>query len=222
MAICPPATGHNEETSNVMHRSSDSEQFDTRSNIQNRRHALLIGTGLAIASAAIPAVASANTLPVAAANLGTMKSVSDFGAVGDGATDDTSAIQAALNATFAAGGYRFLFLPPGTYLVSSPLSATFAASSVEPTGIIGHGATIRQSVAFGGPILQFNAPSGSNRYFLLEGFKINGAGQGTGTGNHGLVLYAPNSSGAIYNACIRDVSIEQCGGDAMQLIGNVF
>lgn len=39
-------------------------------------------------------------------------SVRDFGAVGDGVTDDTAAIQAAINA-------GSIFVPDGTYLVSS-------------------------------------------------------------------------------------------------------
>jgi hypothetical protein len=45
-------------------------------------------------------------------------SVKDFGAVGDGATDDTTAIQNAINA--AAG--RFVYLPAGTYRVTNTLS----------------------------------------------------------------------------------------------------
>jgi len=47
-------------------------------------------------------------------------SVKDFGAVGDGVTDDTAAIQAAIDAVFAAGGGD-IFLPAGVYLVSAML-----------------------------------------------------------------------------------------------------
>jgi hypothetical protein len=47
-------------------------------------------------------------------------SVTDFGAVGDGVADDTVAIQAALT---AANG-KDVFVPEGTYLISSELSAT--------------------------------------------------------------------------------------------------
>ena len=43
-------------------------------------------------------------------------SVKDFGAVGDGVTDDTAAMQAAIDS--AAG---WVFVPQGTYLTSSPL-----------------------------------------------------------------------------------------------------
>ena len=45
-------------------------------------------------------------------------SVADHGAAGDGITDDTDAIQAAITAAGRAGGVWF---PRGTYLVSSPL-----------------------------------------------------------------------------------------------------
>lgn len=45
-------------------------------------------------------------------------SVKDFGAVGDGVTNDTAAIQAAVNAVAAAGGGDVYF-PAGTYLVTS-------------------------------------------------------------------------------------------------------
>ena len=61
--------------------------------------------------------------------LGESVSVKDFGAVGDGVTDDTAAIQAALNAT--RGIVRF---PTGTYAVSSTLVLP------NDTRIIGEGA----------------------------------------------------------------------------------
>lgn len=59
-------------------------------------------------------------------------SVRDFGAVGDGVTDDTAAIQAAIEASkqvraayYAldpATGTKRIYLPAGVYLISSPLS----------------------------------------------------------------------------------------------------
>lgn len=50
-------------------------------------------------------------------------SVKDFGAVGDGVTDDTASIQAAIDAVEANGG-GILFIPVGNYVVSSTLSTT--------------------------------------------------------------------------------------------------
>jgi len=53
-------------------------------------------------------------------------SVKDFGAVGDGMTDDTAAIQAAIN---ASAGKR-LFFPAGTYRLSSGLTVSSAVALV--------------------------------------------------------------------------------------------
>ena len=47
-------------------------------------------------------------------------SVKDYGAVGDGVTDDTAALQAAITAAFAAGGGT-IFLPQGVYGLSAAL-----------------------------------------------------------------------------------------------------
>lgn len=49
-------------------------------------------------------------------------SVKDFGAVGDGVTNDTAAIQAAIDHVSLARGS--VFFPPGTYLISSTLNIT--------------------------------------------------------------------------------------------------
>jgi len=58
----------------------------------------------------------------------------DFGALGDGLHDDTSAIQAALNALKAAGGGT-LYLSPGTYKTSATISLSSATGiAVKGTG----------------------------------------------------------------------------------------
>jgi len=59
-----------------------------------------------------------------------------FGAVGDGVTDDTAAIQAAIDAT----GSEFLYFPSGTYIVSSTLTVTCSTrfdknAILKPSGI---------------------------------------------------------------------------------------
>jgi hypothetical protein len=59
-------------------------------------------------------------------------SVLDFGATGNGSTDDTAAIQRAINAAVAAGG-RSVYFPPGFYVVSSTINITGSV------GLIGAG-----------------------------------------------------------------------------------
>lgn len=80
---------------------------------------------------------------------------STYGAVGDGSTDDTSAIQAAATAASAAGGGTVYF-PPGTYKVTSGL--TFAA------GVTIQGASSSAStIAFAGTFnvgIQFTGTAG--------------------------------------------------------------
>lgn len=65
--------------------------------------------------------------------------VLDYGATGDGVTDDTVAIQAALTALPAGGG--FVYLPAGNYIITSALQITksgtkFAGDSRIATNII--------------------------------------------------------------------------------------
>jgi hypothetical protein len=51
--------------------------------------------------------------------------VKDYGATGNGSTDDTSAIQSAVN---AAGIGAIIYFPPGIYLISSPIILGFGQS----------------------------------------------------------------------------------------------
>jgi len=54
-------------------------------------------------------------------------SVKDFGAVGDGVTNDTTAVQAAINAVVAAGGGRVYF-PAGTYLCNVTVNSVYSVT----------------------------------------------------------------------------------------------
>jgi hypothetical protein len=108
------------------------------------KHALAAGLGVgALALLAQAKNASADTpftnFPFAATgapSLRTMpdrlsetKNVKDFGAIGDGRHDDTTAIQSAVNWT--SGPNRgTIYFPPGTYLVSSPITFNDAFSII--------------------------------------------------------------------------------------------
>lgn len=110
----------------------------------HRRDALragVVSTAL-IGGIAVPAVSAAQEDPTATAD--GWISIVAHGAVGDGVTDDTAAIQAALDAaaaTVPAGG---VYLPPGrTYKVSDQLVASGLRGGV----ISGYGATLALSGA---------------------------------------------------------------------------
>jgi hypothetical protein len=62
-----------------------------------------------------------------------MVNVKTYGATGNGVTDDTAAIQAAISATVSHqfSGARILYFPAGTYLVSSPLVEKNASGTWE-------------------------------------------------------------------------------------------
>jgi len=65
-------------------------------------------------------------------------SVKDFGAVGDGVTDDTAAIQAAIN--YAIGGNSKLVFAPGTYVTTGNTVTPYTNNTLE---ICGDGAVIK-------------------------------------------------------------------------------
>src|SRR5262245_39137991 len=68
--------------------------------------------------------------------------VRNFGAQGDGVTDDAAAIGTALTAVKASGG--IVCLPPGTYLLGTPLSlssnVTLLGAGADATTICSHSA----------------------------------------------------------------------------------
>jgi hypothetical protein len=102
-------------------------------------------------------------------------SVKDFGAVGDGVTDDTAAIQAAIN---AASG-RTVYVPAGTYRLNSGLSyVTSGGVFTKGVALIGDGpdATV---LDFRGSTQAINVDTDTSNEFQmwvrLEGLKLVGS-----------------------------------------------
>jgi hypothetical protein len=91
-------------------------------------------------------------------------SVKDFGAVGDGVTDDTAAIQAAVN----VGGD--VFFPKGIYLISNTIKVL--SSSTVLRGAVRGTSTIAANLSFNGSgdyitdtMIQFNSFPSSDKLF---------------------------------------------------------
>jgi hypothetical protein len=102
-------------------------------------------------------------------------SVKDFGAVGDGSTDDTAAIQAAVNAT----PYGVLLFPVGTYKITSPIVVTTASTASltrRERFLSGYGAVINCQGVSQATAFQFVAGAYPAASFTLtvEGFTFDG------------------------------------------------
>lgn len=98
-----------------------------------------------------------------------------YGAIGDGVTDDSTAVQNAINSVVKLGGY--VYFPPGQYLFNSQVTidrtyAAFGSNFVGERNLIlsGYGAEIRTN----GAISAFNIKGGwaPNKNCTLEGFTI--------------------------------------------------
>ena len=75
------------------------------------------------------AIATGSTTARSLANrFADVVNVKDFGAVGDGVTNDTAAIQAAINS-----GAKSIFIPKGKYICNSKITYTFSPSATGPS-----------------------------------------------------------------------------------------
>jgi hypothetical protein len=182
----------------------------------SRRLMLGLGAGAgALALAALPARAAPTQTAQPARR--EMLSAAGFGAKGDDTTDDTAALQAALDAAFAANGPGFLEIPPGTYRVTRTLTIGAAHDITRHHGIQAHGARLHSTIADGSNVLQVVCRS-TERFLAIEGLDILGSGR---EGN-GLYLECEHKEHYLYNFCLRDLVVQGVGGDGVRLIGNVF
>lgn len=92
-------------------------------------------------------------------------SVKDFGAVGDGVADDTSAIQASIDANQTAT----IFFPKGTYVVSSAILLTDASGHNFQGNLIGENATINFTNSGSANDTDANMQNGLQAYPVTNG-----------------------------------------------------
>jgi Pectate lyase superfamily protein/Right handed beta helix region len=184
------------------------------------RRGLLLGGGIGLALGGVVSAAGAPVRRDQDPGGGPSRSARDFGAVGDGRADDTAALQKALDATLS-GSEGMLVIPPGTYRVTRTLRVAptpgAAGNMVRQSGILAHGAHVISEIADGGNVFEFLSRS-TIRFVLIEGLDILGSGHE----GHGIYVECDRNDAYFYNFCLRDVVIQDCGGDGCHMIGNVF
>lgn len=160
------------------------------------------------ASAAIARTKIAGTA-LTAASMGVFN-VLDYGAVGDGTTDDTAAIQAAIDAADTAGGGTVI-LPAGTFKVTGAgldaKSASIIGTRAGATSWTAAVGSVLQGSAQTGPVLSLlndGDPGGATYAFMgrrrFSDFTIAGDGS---SDEHGLYIY--NCHGITFeNVVIRN------------------
>lgn len=135
-------------------------------------------------------------------------SVKDYGASGDGVTDDTVPIQNAINALIRRGGGTLTF-PPGIYTLATVTTDAYGSHALLIDGglhvrLIGYGATLKyQSTDNLARALEIRGTGKSN----IEGLAITSANPGVGTG---ISLRRPTFSyhQPVADNAFRDLSID--------------
>ncbi len=159
--------------------------------------------------------------------------VKTYGAVGDGSTDDTAAIQAAITAATTANKSAKVVFPPGIYGVSSTITVGDAAdASVEVVALHGAGLAVVKWIGVESlttPILKINGNNDSaqnylaNMYFdcdrLCRGIQIIGQRYGNTMSN--VTVYGPRQIGIdmidCYNSAANEIVVKHGLGIAMRL-----
>lgn len=139
-------------------------------------------------------------------------SVTSYGALGDGATDDTAAILSALTAAAASGGT--LFFPNGTYVVNSIITID---SKSNFRVCASRGALIKKSATFPVDTPIFNFRYCTN--IVLDGLRLQGATSSTTDTNFG-------DDGVIVASCtntlVRGCYFKNFGDSALRVRSYTF
>jgi hypothetical protein len=131
-------------------------------------------------------------------------SVKDFGAVGDGVTDDTTAIQNAISSIPSTGGE--IFFPTGTYLFSSTINVNkpilICGTGSGSTNNSNVGSVLKKAASLNGNGIQLSAIGAKIQNITIQGV--------AGNGGDGIVL--------IESRCIlEDVGVFGMGNDGVRI-----
>jgi hypothetical protein len=160
-------------------------------------------------------------------------SVKDFGAVGDGVTDDTAAIQAAINSVQSLSGGH-LYIPEGTYKLSSTLNMTPQNCVIEGSGqnsVLNFAAcTSGAGIAINGPTVRFELCRFTVTNAFASGISLNYGATISSTNGvsrvniHDIIINGSGLHGLemtnTYMAKFYDIESINNAGDGFHLNGN--
>jgi hypothetical protein len=137
----------------------------------------------------------------------------DYGAAGNGTTDDTTAINNALSALNTAGGGT-LFIPPNTFKITGVLNG-FSNVSVLGSGA---GISIINQTSTSANGFTFNTGSGNLNDVTIQGVTVSGPGSGTGVG---ILLEGNGGSNSVVSCSLNAVSVTGFGSHNIQINSGV-
>jgi hypothetical protein len=143
-------------------------------------------------------------------------SVKDFGATGDGATDDTAAIQAAINYGQTVVGSNALtrnatiYFPPGVYVTSASLTVSYPMNLIGDSSVT---SVIQPTSALTAPALVWGVNGTTPRPgygVVIEKLGFNGANT-TSSSAHGIKLYCSHTE-------VKDCAVYSFSGHGIYAI----
>lgn len=135
-----------------------------------------------------------------------LKSVAEFGAKGDGVTDDTAAIQAAIDAVHAEGGGE-VHIPSGTYILSSSLTIY---SYIKLVGSSQYAVTIKQTNVNAAHIYATDVVYPTIKDITFVGLGMDSAGGG------GIFLTRQNNDNT-EGVNFENVTVRNCAGSGITI-----
>jgi hypothetical protein len=139
---------------------------------------------------------------------GASLNVLDFGAVGDGVTDDSVAIQAAIDAIPGIGGE--VYFPGGTYLVNTKIVLKGRLS------LIGESRN-NTSIKAGTVGMTVVEQNGSAYNIRIKYLNINGDGKAA----YGLSMVSPDQASSAHHI-IEDISVSSCTTNCIYLNRHIY